>query len=248
MGKVYLIGVGPGDKELLTLKALKIMKEASVVLYDRLISDEILQEVNPDAYLIYVGKENGFHSMEQDSINKIMVDYAKAGQIVARLKSGDPFVFGRVAEEALFLKEHNIDFEIIPGISSAIAAPSHAFIPVTHRDISSSFAIITGHKVNGGLSHIKWDKIIGIDTLIFLMSASSRKDIAFNLIKAGRNQDESVAFIEDCYGEKERIIVTTLYNVIHKDIEINPPVVMVVGEVVNVRAKLESYKEMILCK
>ena len=178
MGKVYLIGAGPGDVELITLKALKALEISDVVFYDKLVNKGILNYAKKDAELIYVGKENGYHSIEQDEINQMMMHYAKKGFIVSRLKSGDPFVFGRGAEEAIFLKENGIDFEIIPGVSSAIAVPAHAYVPLTHREISSSFAVITGHKINGGLNHIKWDKIVGIDTLVFLMGVSSRQEIA----------------------------------------------------------------------
>ncbi len=247
MGKVYLIGAGPGDVELITLKALKAIKISDVIFYDKLVNKDILDYAREGATLVYVGKENGYHSIEQDEINKMMIHYAKRGFIVSRLKSGDPFVFGRGAEEAISLKENSVDFEIIPGVSSAIALPAHAYIPLTHREISSSFAVITGHKVNGGLNHIKWDKIVGIDTLVFLMGVSSRQDIAKNLIRAGRDENEPVAFIEDGFGPSERTIITTLKILATSYVEISSPAVMVVGNVVNLREKLEN-KEIALCK
>jgi len=247
MSKVYLVGAGPGDIGLITLKALRALQTSDVIFYDRLVNKDILNYTRKDAELIYVGKENGYHSIEQDEINQMILHYAKNGFIVSRLKSGDPFVFGRGAEEAIFLKENGIDFEIIPGVSSAIAVPAHAYIPLTHREVSSSFAVITGHKLNGGLNHIKWDKIVGIDTLVFLMGVSSRQEIAKHLIKAGRDENESVAFIEDGFGPNEKTIITTLKMLAISYVEVSSPAVMVVGDVVNLRQRLES-KEIVLCK
>lgn len=146
MGKVYLVGAGPGDIELLTLKAYRLISSADVILYDRLVNPEVLLLTRPDCELVYVGKEDGKHTIEQEKINELLLQYAHTREIVVRLKGGDPFVFGRGGEEALFLAQHGIDFEIVPGISSAIAVPAYAGIPLTFRGISSSFAVITGHE------------------------------------------------------------------------------------------------------
>lgn len=145
-GKVILVGAGPGDPELITIKGLKAIKEADVVVYDDLISKELLNYAKKDAELIYVGKRKGKHSFKQEEINKILVEKAKEGKLVVRLKGGDPFVFGRGGEEILELKKHNIPYEVIPGITSAIAVPEVAGIPVTHRKVATSFTVVTGHE------------------------------------------------------------------------------------------------------
>jgi len=146
MAKVYLVGAGPGDPELLTLKALRLIKSADVILYDRLINQEILLFAKPDCELVYVGKEDGKHTIEQEKINELLLRYAHTKEVVVRLKGGDPFIFGRGGEEALFLVEHGIEFEVVPGVSSFYSVPAYAGIPITFRGISSSFAVITGHE------------------------------------------------------------------------------------------------------
>lgn len=197
MGKVYLVGAGPGDIELLTLKAYRLISSADVILYDRLVNPEVLLLTRPDCELVYVGKEDRKHTIGQEKINELLLQYAHTREIVVRLKGGDPFVFGRGGEEALFLAQHGIDFEIVPGISSAIAVPAYAGIPLTFRGISSSFAVITGHedpkKKN---SSIDWESLKGINTLVFLMAVSNRQEIARRLIEVGREPDEPTAFVE----------------------------------------------------
>lgn len=247
MSKVYLIGAGPGDADLITLKGIKAIENSDVILYDKLVNKDILKYAKAKSLKIFVGKENGYHSIEQDKINEIMLKYVKEGFIVSRLKSGDPFIFGRGAEEALFLKENNINYEIIPGVSSATALAVHAYIPLTYRELSSSFAVITGHKVDDNLNHIKWDKIAGIDTLVFLMAVSSRQEIARRLIENGRSADDPVAFVENGFFDDERIITTSLGDIIKTNIEIKSPAVMIIGEVVGLREKLRQ-KEILLCK
>ena len=247
MGKVYLVGAGPGDPELLTLKAIKALEQSDVVLYDKLVNKDILSYAKKEAIKICVGKERGFHSIEQDNINDLILEYVHLGYDVTRLKSGDPFVFGRGGEEALFLKNNGIEFEVIPGVTSAVGLPTHAYIPITYRGISSSFAVITGHKENGSLKHINWDKIVGVDTLVFLMAVSSRQEIAKHLIDAGRDPNEPVAFVENGFSQNERIIITNLKDLLHNSIEVNTPAVMIVGQVVNIRDKLRSM-EVALCK
>ncbi|QID32355.1 uroporphyrinogen-III C-methyltransferase [Pampinifervens florentissimum] len=236
MGKVYLVGAGPGDIELLTLKAYRLVRSADVILYDRLVNPEVLLLAKPDCELVYVGKEDGKHTIEQEKINELLLQYAHTREIVVRLKGGDPFVFGRGGEEALFLAQHGIDFEIVPGISSAIAVPAYAGIPLTFRGISSSFAVITGHedpkKKN---SSIDWESLKGINTLVFLMAVSNRQEIARRLIEVGREPDEPTAFIEKGTTSEQRVVITNLGELSGNPPEVKPPAVMVVGKVVGLR-------------
>ncbi len=160
LGKVYLIGAGPGDAGLLTVKGLDILKEAGVVLYDNLVNKKILKYCKNDCEKVYIGKKAGKHALPQEDINKLLVEKAKTHKIVARLKGGDPFVFGRGSEEALALAENNIPFEIIPGISAGIAVPAYAGIPLTHRNVAVSAGFITGHEsADKSESDINWEKI-----------------------------------------------------------------------------------------
>jgi len=242
MGKVYIVGAGPGDPELLTLKALRLIKSAEVILYDRLINQEILLFAKPDCELVYVGKEDGKHTIEQEKINELLLRYAHTREVVVRLKGGDPFIFGRGGEEALFLAEHSIEFEIVPGVSSFYSVPAYAGIPITFRGISSSFAVITGHEdPRKERSSIDWESLKGINTLIVLMGVSRRKEIARRLIEIGRDPKEPVAFIENGTTERQRVILTDLYELSTNPPEVSPPAIMVVGSVVRLREKLVSF-------
>jgi len=242
MGKVYIVGAGPGDPELLTLKALRLIKSADVILYDRLINQEILLFAKPDCELVYVGKEDGKHTIEQEKINELLLKYAHTREVVVRLKGGDPFIFGRGGEEALFLAEHGIEFEVVPGVSSFYSVPAYAGIPITFRGISSSFAVITGHEdPRKEKSNIDWESLKGINTLIILMGVSRRKEIAKRLIEVGRDPKEPVAFIENGTTERQRVILTDLYELSTNPPEVNPPAIMVVGSVVRLREKLVSF-------
>jgi len=242
MGKVYIVGAGPGDPELLTLKALRLIKSAEVILYDRLINQEILLFAKPDCELVYVGKEDGKHTIEQEKINELLLKYAHTREVVVRLKGGDPFIFGRGGEEALFLAEHGIEFEVVPGVSSFYSVPAYAGIPITFRGISSSFAVITGHEdPRKEKSNIDWESLKGINTLIILMGVSRRKEIAKRLIEVGRDPKEPVAFIENGTTERQRVILTDLYELSTNPPEVNPPAIMVVGSVVRLREKLVSF-------
>ncbi|QWK12686.1 MAG: uroporphyrinogen-III C-methyltransferase [Aquificota bacterium] len=247
MGKVYLIGAGPGDPELLTLKALRLIKSADVILYDRLINQEILLFAKPECELVYVGKEDGKHTIEQEKINELLLRYAHTKEVVVRLKGGDPFIFGRGGEEALFLAEHGVEFEIVPGVSSFYSVPAYAGIPITFRGISSSFAVITGHEdPKKEKSSIDWESLKGINTLIVLMGVSRRKEIAKRLIEVGRDPKEPVAFIENGTTEKQKVILTDLYELSTNPPEVSPPAIMVVGHVVRLREKL-ALKEVEAC-
>jgi uroporphyrin-III C-methyltransferase len=243
MAKVYLVGAGPGDPELLTLKALRLIKSADVILYDRLINQEILLFAKPDCELVYVGKEDGKHTIEQEKINELLLKYAHTREVVVRLKGGDPFIFGRGGEEALFLVEHGIEFEVVPGVSSFYSVPAYAGIPITFRGISSSFAVITGHEdPRKERSSIDWKSLKGINTLIVLMGVSRRKEIARRLIEIGRDPKEPVAFIENGTTERQRVILTDLYELSTNPPEVSPPAIMVVGSVVRLRENLSWYE------
>ena len=248
MGKVYLVGAGPGDPELLTLKAVKVISEADVILYDRLVSEEVLNYAKPDCKLVYVGKEDGKHTLPQEEINKLLVYYAGVYEKVIRLKGGDPFVFGRGGEEALYLKEHGVPYEIVPGVSSIYAVPAYAGIPLTFRGVASSFAVVTGHECTGKEKRIDWRSFKGIDTLVVLMGVRNRQRIARELLEAGRSPEEPVAFVERGTTSEQRVVLSTLKEVASSPPEVKPPAVMVVGEVVrlsmDIGELLENLKEL----
>ena len=209
-GTVYLIGAGPGDHRLITLRGLDCIRDADVIIYDRLVNPVLLNHARPDAGLIYVGKSPGRHAMPQDEINATLARKAAEDNSVVRLKGGDPFVFGRGGEEAKFLLDNNISFEVVPGVSSAVAAPAYAGIPVTHRRLASSFAVITGHEAEDKDTNraVKWDKIAtGCDTLIFLMGIGNLPSIVSNLMKHGRDPLEPVALIQWGTTPDQRILI-----------------------------------------
>ncbi len=228
MGKVYLVGGGPGDPDLLTIKAYKILQSADVVLYDALINKYILNITKPDCLKIYVGKRDSRHTLPQEEINELLYKFAGVYDKIVRLKGGDPFVFGRGGEELLFLRERGVEVEVVPGITSAVAAPSSALIPITHREVASSFAVITGHPNRG----INWADFVKVDTLIILMGVKNRQKIAKELIDAGRDPNQPVAFIEKATTPYQREVFTTLRELSQNPPEVNTPAVMVVGEVV----------------
>jgi uroporphyrin-III C-methyltransferase len=231
---VSIVGAGPGDLELLTIKAYRRLRSAQVILYDNLVNKEILSIAPAEAQLIYVGKQCGKHEMSQSDINRTLIEYSQTHQNVVRLKGGDPFVFGRGAEEAQALVEAGISFEIVPGISSSIAAAAYAGIPVTHRELASSFAVITGHEdPTKETSSIHWSSLGGIDTLVFLMAVGNRAAIASQLIKSGRHSDEPVAFVESGTTKNQRVTRSTLGEVRDRPPNINSPAVMIVGGVVD---------------
>jgi uroporphyrinogen III methyltransferase/synthase len=242
-GTVYLVGAGPGDYRLITLRGLDCISNADVIVYDRLVNPILLNYARPDVEMIYVGKSPDRHTMRQDEINATLVREAKTGKSVVRLKGGDPFVFGRGGEEAGFLLQNGISFEVVPGISSAIAAPAYAGIPVTHRDMASSFAVITGHEAEGkdADSSIKWDKIArACDTLIFLMGMRSLSSIVNSLIENGRDPLERVALIQWGTTPDQQCLIGNLSNIVEKAAQANiaSPAIIVVGQVVSLGEKL----------
>ena len=235
-GKLYLIGAGPGDPELLTLKAVRCLGLCDVVLYDRLVDPKILDFARPGAMRINVGKHQGEQEHKQNYILDLIQEHALAGRVVGRVKGGDPLVFGRGAEEWAFALKLGIDVELIPGVSSAIAVPALAGIPVTYRKLSQSFAIVTGH-CHEGRTH-EWERYATVDTLVILMGVRNRAFIAKSLIAAGRNPAEPVAFIQRGTMPDEKVVTSTLREVAEERVDVHSPVVFVVGDVVKLRNQL----------
>lgn len=246
-GKVYLVGAGPGDIGLLTVKGLRCLRKAEVVIYDFHLNAQVLNYINHNAEFIYAGKRGGHHTMTQDEINNILVQKAKEGKIICRLKGGDPFVFGRGGEEAEVLSREGIEFEIVPGVSSSVAAPAYSGIPLTHRLYSSSFAVIPGYEdITKKESTIEWSKLAtGVGTLIFLMAVRNIDLISQKLIENGRSPDTPVAVIRWGTRPDQRTVVGTLKDIggIVKERDIKPPAVMVVGDVVRLRESLKWYEK-----
>jgi uroporphyrinogen III methyltransferase/synthase len=249
-GKVYLIGAGPGDIGLLTVKGLRCLQKADVVVYDFHLNAQVLNYINHDAEFIYAGKRGGHHTMTQDEINTLLIQKAKEGKIICRLKGGDPFVFGRGGEEAEALSGRGVAFEVIPGVSSSVAAPAYAGIPLTHRLYSSSFAVIPGYEdVTKKESAIDWSKLAtGVGTLVFLMAVKNLKIITQKLVENGLSPDTPVAVIRWGTRPDQRTIVGTLKDIATtvKEKDIRPPAVMVVGEVVKLRDSLKWYEKKLL--
>jgi uroporphyrin-III C-methyltransferase len=237
-GKVYLVGAGPGDPELLTLKALRVLQEAEVVLYDRLVAPAVLELVHPLAELIYVGKEQGEQERVQGEIFAQMLHHARAGRKVVRLKGGDPMVYGRGGEEWAFLAREGIAVELVPGVSSALALPGLAGIPLTLRGVAGGFAVLSGQAQGGGLPDLA--PYARVDTLVVLMGVKARAEIARGLIGAGRPPREPLAFIENGSTPQERVVSATLGEVARGEVEVQSPAVWVIGEVVRLREELRA--------
>ncbi len=243
MGKVYLTGAGPGDIELMTLKAAKVVKEADVLIYDRLANPEILKMAKESCEMIYVGKQDGKHSVPQNKINQIIYEASLKYENIVRLKGGDPFVFGRGGEEAIYLFDRDIKFEIIPGITSSVSVPAYAGIPVTHRGITTSFRVVTGHETpNKKISQIEWQTFLNDETIVFLMGFHNIGLITNKLLELGKDKDYPCAVISKGSTPEQEVIVSTLEN-ITKDSEGMPtPAIIVIGEVVRLREKLKWFK------
>lgn len=244
-GKVYLIGAGPGDAKLITVKGRECIENADVIVYDYLADVHLLEWARPDAELIYAGKQCRDHTMHQWEINELLVAKGKEGKIVARLKGGDPLVFGRGGEEAMALREANVPFEFVPGVTSPIAAPAYAGIPVTQRAMATSFAVVTGHEdPTKSVSGIHWEGLAtSVDTLCFVMGVTNLKMIADNLMKYGRSASTPVALVR--WGTKpiQEVLVSTLEHVV-EDVEkaqLKAPAIIVVGDVVNLRYQLQWF-------
>jgi uroporphyrinogen III methyltransferase / synthase len=239
-GRVALVGAGPGDPGLLTVRASRCLEEAEVIVYDRLVNPALLDLAPPDTLRIFAGKRAGAHCLPQAAINALLVHHAEAGRFVVRLKSGDPFVFGRGGEEALALAKAGIAFEIVPGISSAIAVPAYAGIPVTHRGIAASFAVLTGHEdPSKTCEAVDWRKLAtAVDTLVVLMAAATFPKIVGVLLAHGRAPETPVALIRWGTTEAQEVRVGTLADIVKRARGFEAPVVAVIGEVVALRERL----------
>lgn len=242
-GKVYLVGSGPGDPNLITLRAAQLLKEADIIVYDRLVSKEILNLIPAETEKIYVGKSSEHHEVDQDRINRLMVKEAARGRTVVRLKGGDPFIFGRGGEEAQALRRAGLRFEVVPGISSALAVPAYAGIPLTHRDYACSAVIVTGHEGWGKVGRpVDWEGLArSADTIVVLMGVSTLPIIVEALIKGGKDRETPVAVIENGTTKTQRVTTGTLHDIVEKAGKsgVKPPAVIVIGEVVKLRDELE---------
>ena len=239
MGKVYLTGAGPGDIELLTLKALRVVQKADVIIYDRLVNRKILEEADNECEMIYVGKANKHHIMPQDEINQLLYEKAQKYKTVVRLKGGDAVVFGRGGEEALFLAAKGVDFEFVPGVTSAIAVPEMAYIPLTHRGKSVSFRVVTGYEApQKGYAQIDWETFRQDETVVFLMGLHQLEIICEQLMKIGKPKEYPVAVISRGTRKDEQVITGTLNSIYEKAKDLPTPALIIVGEVVNIRQEL----------
>ena len=244
-GKVFLVGAGPGDPKLVTLKAVEVLRDAEVVVYDRLVSESILDFAPKDAQKIYVGKSSQKHQLSQPEINQLLVDLALEGKIVVRLKGGDPFVFGRGGEEAEALADNNLKFEVVPGVTSAVAAAAYAGIPVTHRDCASSFAVVTGHQAADPQQNIDWGRLAGsVDTIVVLMGVASLQSTVQSLIDGGLSPSLPVAVVEWGTTKNQKSLVGTLATIaeLAQAKGVKPPAVVIIGKVVNLGRKLSWFK------
>ncbi len=245
-GKVYLVGAGPGDPGLLTIKGRECISRADVVIYDFLANPVFLEHARDGAELIYVGKQGGCHTASQEEINTLIVEHARQGRIVVRLKGGDPFIFGRGGEEAEELVDAGVDFEVVPGVTSAIAVPAYAGIPLTHRDHTAAVAFITGHEdPKKEKSSIAWDKLAtGAGTLVFLMGVGNLRAIADRLVEYGRSPGTPVAVIRRGTCPDQETVLGTLDTIaeVAEEAGIRPPAIIVVGEVAKLRKKLEWFE------
>lgn len=241
-GIVYLVGAGPGDYKLISVKAKEYIEQADTIVYDRLADSRLLAWARNDVELVYVGKASSEHTMRQEDINRLLVEKAKEGKFVVRLKGGDPFVFGRGGEEALELIANELPFEVVPGITSAIAVPAYAGIPVTHRAVATSFAVITGHEdPTKGESNMRWDKLsTGVDTLVFLMGVENLSHITAKLIENGRSAETPAAVIRWGTKPEQQVLVTTVGHAADDVAKagIKAPAIFLVGDVVTLREKL----------
>jgi uroporphyrin-III C-methyltransferase/precorrin-2 dehydrogenase/sirohydrochlorin ferrochelatase len=244
-GEVYLVGAGPGDADLLTFKALRLMQKADVVLYDRLVSDEILRLCRVDADMIYVGKARSDHAVPQADMNQMLVDLALEGKRVVRLKGGDPFIFGRGGEEIALLAKNNISFQVVPGITAASGCAAYAGIPLTHRDYAQSVRFLTGH-LKADTPNLNWVEMVHRDeTLVFYMGLVGLPLICEGLLAAGRSPDTPIAMVHNGTRPDQIVVTGTLSNMVAEvaKAKIKPPTLIIVGEVVKLREQLSWFKQ-----
>ncbi|MGN1343714.1 MAG: uroporphyrinogen-III C-methyltransferase [Traorella sp.] len=246
MGKVYLVGGGPGDEGLLTLKGYELIKKADCIVYDRLVNPHLLTYAKDNCELIYVGKKNHEHTMKQEDINQLLVDKACVYEHVVRLKGGDVYVFGRGGEEALFLRKHGIDFEVVPGISSSIAGLAYGGIPITHRGLASGFHVVSAHNRKDELSDIDFKSLAkSSDTTVFLMGLTMLDKIVNSLLKEGKKENTPIAIISNATLPTQKVITSTLADILQK-VQKEPlpsPALIVVGDVVKLRSQLNFFEE-----
>ncbi len=244
-GEVYLVGGGPGDPDLLTFKALRLMQQADIILYDRLVSKAVMELVRRDAKIIYVGKERGSHSLVQGGINKLLVRLAKAGKRVCRLKGGDPFIFGRGGEEIEELAAHHIAFQVVPGITAASGCAAYSGIPLTHRDYSQSCRFVTGHLQNNTMDLPWHELVVEQQTIVFYMGLTGAEHISKQMIKHGMRADMPVALVEKGTLPEHKVHITTLAGLeyLTSDEDISAPTLIIVGEIVKLREKLNWYHQ-----
>lgn len=244
-GYAFIVGAGPGDPGLITVRGLEAVKKADIIIYDRLASPRLLSYKKPGARLVFVGKEAANHAMPQEEINRLIADEAAAGNVVCRLKGGDPYIFGRGGEEALLLAERGIPFEVVPGISAFASVPAYAGIPVTHRGYTSTAAIVTGHEdPTKEASDIDWPKVAGIGTLVFFMGIKNLPEIVKNLIKYGKSPATPAAVIQWGTTARQRTVTATL-ETIHETVVasgIKPPALFMVGETIELRDRLNWFE------
>jgi uroporphyrin-III C-methyltransferase len=236
---VYLVGAGPGDPELLTLRAAKLLASADTVVHDRLVHPAVLEHARPHARILYVGKEGGGESVRQEDIHTLLVTQARLGRRVVRLKGGDPFVFGRGGEEALALEAAGIPYEVVPGVSSVAAVPAAAGIPVTHRGLAGSVTFATGHRSEGGPD---WAHLARAQTLVLFMAGGRLEEATRSLMENGRAATTPAAVVEAGTWEHQRVVEATLVEIATRarEAQVGSPALLVVGEVVSLRAQLRS--------
>jgi len=228
----------------MTVRGSQLLRAAQVVVYDQLVNPVLLEEVSVDAERIFVGKQAGRHCIAQSEINSVLIHYAQRGCEVVRLKGGDPFVFGRGGEEAEALADAGIPFEIVPGVSSAVAVPAYAGIPLTHRNYASSFAVVTGHEAVKSKSSVDWAKLAtAVDTLVILMGLHNLPAIIAKLVASGRSADTPVAVIQQGTTQQQKTVVGTLADIVEKSAALKAPALIVVGDVVKLQDKLDWFTE-----
>lgn len=240
-GKVILVGAGPGDPDLITLKGAKSLQRADVVVYDRLVHPDLLGLIQPWAEKIYVGKEPKLHRTSQEAINAILVSKAREGKNVVRLKGGDPFVFGRGGEECLALARAGVLFEVVPGISSALAVPAYAGIPVTQRHVAQSFTVVTGHTASGDFG-TDWEDLPTRGTLVILMGVRHLPKISRKLIAAGRDPETPAATIRWGTTAAQETVTGSLLTIAERAAGLAPPAITVIGDVVAISERLSWFK------
>ncbi|MCW8901154.1 MAG: uroporphyrinogen-III C-methyltransferase [Gammaproteobacteria bacterium] len=241
--KVYLVGTGPGDPELLTVKALRLIQSADVVIYDRLVSEAILEQIPSGVSQIYVGKKSGNHTLPQDEINQLLLNLAESERTVVRLKGGDPFIFGRGSEEAVLLARHGIKFEIVPGITAASACTTYAGIPLTHRGLAQGVQIVTGHSQLDKPLELDWKALADANkTVVIYMGFANRELISRKLIEAGLDKTTPAAAIQNGTTAQQTRVITTLAKLTEDTVMLQAPVIFVIGKVVSLADQLDWFE------